>query len=135
MIKEGYQLSIRSWENDGDNYNTVVNHGLTEDDVKFLVKILSPFGRGGKHGNDVLDFDWFKEHAKEAITEHISSGYAASLALAIQSDDYEINCWLNEFLGNPSEGYDGDFVRVNDSMTVHYIPQAIKDVTDQFVSQ
>ena len=39
IIPAGYQLSVVSWENDGDHYNTEVMNGLSEEEVKFLVEI------------------------------------------------------------------------------------------------
>lgn len=30
MIKAGYQVQVTSWENDGDNYNTISIDGLPQ---------------------------------------------------------------------------------------------------------
>ena len=42
-IPAGYQLHIKTWENDADHYLTQVISGLTEEDVKFHLFIVSHF--------------------------------------------------------------------------------------------
>lgn len=58
-VPAGLRLSITSWENDGDDYRTVVVNGLTEEDVRFYLELAADFrsdsgscsGRPGDRGN------------------------------------------------------------------------------------
>jgi len=49
-IKPGIMLSITSWENDGDNYNTKTLYGLCEDEAKFWLGLAKLCG-GRKYAN------------------------------------------------------------------------------------
>ncbi len=50
-IKAGYRLTVTSWENDGDNYNTKSQDGLTKEESVFLVELITLFkSRHNRHG-------------------------------------------------------------------------------------
>lgn len=42
-IPAGYSLSVKTWENDGDNYKTVIKYGLSFTEAKFLIDICKMF--------------------------------------------------------------------------------------------
>lgn len=42
-IKPGYQVHVRSWENDGDNYKTEILTGLSEEEAKLYVLLAKAF--------------------------------------------------------------------------------------------
>lgn len=74
-IKPGYQLSVTSWENDGDNYKTKVISGLSELETHFLIFLASAFGRkkipGVKvSGNDENELQDFVDLWKAAIKKY-----------------------------------------------------------------
>ena len=48
MIKAGYMISITSWENDADAYNTITTTGLTLDEVKLIKLVACATGRFSK---------------------------------------------------------------------------------------
>jgi hypothetical protein len=39
-IPAGYQVSVTSWENDGDNYRTETIPGLSKEGAQFLVDLV-----------------------------------------------------------------------------------------------
>ena len=43
QIEAGYRLTVTSWENDGDNYNTKTVEGYTLEEVTFLVELCNLF--------------------------------------------------------------------------------------------
>ena len=51
VIPAGYRLTVKSWENDGDNSNTVVLEGLTESKTPYLVDICKLFDHSHDYGN------------------------------------------------------------------------------------
>jgi hypothetical protein len=124
-IKAGYRMTVESWENDADHYNTVIKDGLNERDVKLYIDILKL--TDGEFGNmyepterELNDF----AKAVEAVFDKHNHPYETE---NLASDGSEIIC---DFCGY-SEYY---FTRVVDKITVEYIPQdiIIEDVTKQF---
>lgn len=46
-IKKGYALALTTWENDGDNYNTVTKYGLTEKEIKMYISLIDGYEKHG----------------------------------------------------------------------------------------
>jgi hypothetical protein len=180
-MKPGYQLHVRSWENDGDNYKTEVISGLNETDCRFLVMIASAFGRChdrkankyGLTGNEENTIEQLIPLFRDAHYEYSSvsetyrgvvptddnlvSLYTEYHALGYNSPEQKdpkfdvlgkYGCdnevaWfadyahelIRELLGQPGEYYESDFVRVCESIKVFYVPGAIEDVTNQFITK
>lgn len=42
-MKEGYAIAVKSWENDGDNYQTRWVYGLTTQECKDIAEVLPLF--------------------------------------------------------------------------------------------
>ncbi len=143
-IPAGYRLTVTSWENDGDNYNTKTLDGLTLDKVSYLVdlcKILDyASNTKGNFGNlyepsDIDTLGFFGE-VKTIIHNH-PSVLADFLTLVegmepiedeayydyASEDLYELSLVGGEF-----------FTRVCESFVVEYVPREIimEDVTDKF---
>ncbi len=63
-IKPGYMIQITSWENDADNYRTIVKDGLSVTVAKFFVEFAKLFEKthhsGGLAANayDSDDVKW-----------------------------------------------------------------------------
>lgn len=71
MIKAGLMLEIDSWENDGDYNRTKQISGLTDEEVLFLIDLLSLFE--GKFGNAGLVSGNPSHHSENSIEEFIKS--------------------------------------------------------------
>lgn len=157
-IKPGYQLSVISWENDGDNYSTQIIYGLSEAKLKFFLEVMSLFyfdyrlpkefqQRPHYHGGN----EEISDEEVIALIEHVLSRHPDVSAEIIEeyglghfNDKFE-NDWdkrdymnnsyreiLKDLLGQPGEYYENDFVRVADGYTVHFVPGEIEDVTAKF---
>ncbi len=157
-IKPGYQLTIRSWENDADHYQTKVLAGLTKEDTTFLIEVASLFksrkgakGRpriavtledAGGLGNGVVDMEYFGDLIIEMRARHPSLSAAMQENLDdILEEEYRTDRlyeWLcDDLIGDPIDYDFGDFphfCRVADRYTVNYVPEAIQDVTSEFGS-
>lgn len=153
-IPAGYQIHIRSWENDADHYKTTITSGLNNNEVRFFIEIANQFNsqnewREGKtpgFGNDtmnvidmyqVLDSAFAKHGA--GLTEHLQTKIRNILDEYNEEDDeafaesaYE---WLTtNILGFTVDYIDYDFfVRVVDDIKVFYISGAA-DVTSEFIN-
>lgn len=51
IIKAGYRLSVTSWENDADNHKTETIDGLTLQQVRLLIELVSLFDSGSEFSN------------------------------------------------------------------------------------
>lgn len=140
MIKSGLMLEIDSWENDGDFYQTKQISELDDDQVLFLIDLLSLFGREGKFGNAGLaignpsenSIDEFIESVKSIVEKHGPNQFSLFLdespdALTSMSDeDYvgvinEVVC--DKLLGQTQEYYDIPyFFRKCDSIRLYFVP-------------
>jgi hypothetical protein len=134
-IPAGYQLLITSWENDGDNYNTKIVSGLTEEDVACYLEILNLFkscSRGG-FANEVDDNG---EEAAKAISAVLEKHPNASKATIERFTFGE-----SEYIGDHARDAMYDLLgcsehygfRVFDRATVYYFETPVKDVTKKFV--
>lgn len=149
-IKAGYQVTVTSWENDGDNYNTKIVQGLTQHEAKFMVRVLGLFGHKGEFGNDHSNYkDLIKaiipifsqcvvsnsnlfvsnsnlfDQWRDILTEKIDESDEDYKYLSIEL--------LDDYLGCPGEYYDASFYRYCESIEVHQIPTIIEDVTNVFL--
>jgi hypothetical protein len=133
-IPAGYQLSITSWENDGDNYKTKILYGLTREDVQFYLHFLKPFGE--EFGGEEIRTG---DNCEQIAIESAWNKFPPTSPDLVQDVTYSIEFWKE----NPHQTCDwvyetigtdesGDFYRVFDSFKVHYIKTPIDDVTDKF---
>lgn len=136
-IKAGYLLKITTWENDGDNYNTVSSDGLTDDKVRFIIHVCKKFGTDSQDsfGNEEIHGEAFYE----AMKEHIATFKGTVPAKWINEaeadedfdpeDDYHYQDLLGD-IGISSTEY--GFWRVFEDAEVFLVPEEIKDVSKDF---
>ena len=133
-IPAGYQLHITSWENDGDNYNTILVNGLTKEDVACYLEILSLFkskSQGGFANTDRTDRDAVAEAVMAAVENHPDISKATKKEFTFDDPFYwsdHVHETMSDLLGQ-SEHCD---FRVFDSFTVYYYETPVKDVTSKF---
>lgn len=148
-IKAGYRLTITTWENDGDNYNTKVLEGLDKADVQFHVDILKLFDRSSWNGPN--DFGNMYEPSGDEIYrlavairkvavkhEALVREKAEWLLDEIGEDEDEQPEYMDgayDFLYDLGIGSGEFYTRVCESIKVEYTPTDIKlqDVTAEFV--
>ena len=136
-IPSGYQLHVRTWENDGDNYSTQVQSGLTRADVLFSLDVAKRFesenassspgwGNAGQSSEDLTDF------IKETMARHPDLS-AALRNEWLQDPGYVYGVLEQRILGRTSDyGDEENFCRVFEDYKVFFLPREGKDVTDQF---
>jgi len=132
-IPKGYSVSVTSWENDGDHYSTIVHHGLTEIQGKFLVAVAKLFksrhngGRGKYFGNGDIT-DTAVERIVEIVTEDFESNEEVLKLfnfdlLADDVDKYEVVYFLQETLLSYPVEYDSDFCRVAETIKLYFLEE------------
>ena len=147
VIKAGYRVSVRSWENDADAYNTEVVDGLDKEDVMFVVAFCEMFRsrndrRKPGFGNMYEPNEAKLREVEEALRPLIEGNMSAVATildcdeedLAIDDDeDGGIGDIINELHGELF-GYSEFYFRVFDTITIEHIPVEIhiNDVTNEF---
>lgn len=145
VIKAGYRLTCRSWENDADNYRTITHDGLTEPQARFVCDLLNHLqsinsGVSNVWGNmyhpSPSQREDFACSMMEVANQH---GQVARDMLGLDDPDRSIDVEdlpyvFVEFLYDYHGG--GEFfTRVTDRLKVEFVPEDIylDDVTEDFV--
>jgi hypothetical protein len=147
-IKAGYWLAITSWENDGDNYKTQNFYGLTEEDVKLYLDIVTWFRSTSQNDGGLGGGAWHYPGRAEAYKEIVvkifddalarnpgASEHVKELFTVDKDHEYAEDRYfeiLDELLGTPGEDYDGLYIRVFERFEVHFLETDVQDVTSQF---
>lgn len=136
-IKAGYRITSISWENDGDNYRTVVKEGVKEDEAKLigeLGKLMKTRKSGLENCYEPSDEELERGHKFYLPTfekhSHLFSKHDNNL---YQQDAYAIMSYIiDNITGFSNEGY---ALRVLESMKIEYFPEdvVIEDVTKKFM--
>jgi hypothetical protein len=135
IIKAGYRLSVTSWENDADNYQTHSIDGLSEEKVKNLIKLVSLFESSSNSKNKFGNlYEPSEEKIEKMDAELIKFNDVLGYKHAKNDEDhinYIKEKWLSE-LGIYSSGE--FYTRVFGDYTVEYTPTeiVIEDVTEKF---
>jgi len=131
-IKPGYLLKVTTWENDGDNYNTVDIDGLTEEQVRFYIHVCKKFSIDvdASFGNEDVEI----ETLHNGMIEHIAA-YKGVVPTKwkFENDDDVDNYFFCDLLGDIGiSSTEYGFWRVFESADVFLVPTAIQNVTSQF---
>jgi hypothetical protein len=137
-IKNTFEIHIETWENDADDYDTIVHTGLSSEDVRFYHDLAKLFrscnaSPAGGLGNDEHDLDFLLELVEGVVARHpdlsVNTGiiwYERLESIA----NYERLCAY--VLSEPVE-YDFGFCRVFDSFKVFAVQDGKRvDVTAGF---
>ncbi len=140
VIPAGYRITITSWENDADNYNTKVMEGQTELDVKFWVDVCKMFRSKNRDKNafgNMYDpseseiekfgtaaFALFQRHPEWVKSADFSTIDVEHAGEYLHEVAYDVALTGGEF-----------YTRVFDTIKIEYIPQQIEleDVTSKFI--
>jgi hypothetical protein len=137
-IPAGFQIHVTSWENDGDNYKTVVTSGLSKEEVCFYMCILKNFTNTVNYGNDYVERSIINNIILRAIesTPSLDSKTVEEWTNAVNDKkeySYDLeNLIRKRLLSSPYEGYGRDFYRAVDNIRVYYVPNDIVEVTKDF---
>lgn len=136
-IKAGYRITSVSWENDADNYRTVVKEGVKEDEAKLigeLGKLMKTRKSGLENCYEPNDKDLKKGHEFYLPTfEKYAQLFSKHDIGLFREDAYGIMEYIvDNITGYSNEGY---ALRVLESMKIEYFPEdvVIEDVTKKFM--
>lgn len=144
IIPKGYRLTVTSWENDADNYNTKSMEGLTKEEIEFLVPFIKLFKSKNSHNDNTNFGNMYSpdedeiEQANEAVRKLVSKHDVVNFSFgdyfsALDGEDDEHSAW-SDFLYNLGLSGGEYFTRVLSSYKIEYIPEELKiqDVTKEF---
>lgn len=133
VIPAGYRLTVVSWENDRDNYNTEVIEGLSKPKCALYVDLCKALKNDAFDSDDRLCNMYDpseKEIEKVTLTlQEIINSHN------IDEDEDEDEIDPIEYLSDLGLSGQSEYLtRVCDSFNVEYLPHDIimEDVTDQF---
>ncbi len=144
IIKKGYRFTLKTWENDADNYNTVTLEGLSVEVVKFYVELAKLHKSKNYHNNCFGNMYDPRESERAAYMQAMADLCRNHLtALKEINDDFE-ESWLDDEEGIEDVihgvtydlGLSGTdfYTRVTDTFKIEFVPQDIfiEDVTLAF---
>lgn len=126
VVEKGYTIKVVSWENDGDNYNTITKTVATIEEAKAHFNLLNVDSdlvhqtlkyRDIRIGNSRV----IKEKAKEKV-------FYLMVENGLASDDEDLDIVYNRFseVYNNYCGYSEDYIhRVVDAVSITYSPEDI----------
>lgn len=136
IIPAGYRLTVTSWENDGDNYNTKIKEGLTLEQCRYYVdlcKLLKSQSRGGC-GNMFEPSEGERKKLAVAL-QKLAKKHGKEATELDNLDDRDLVCdQMLDVLYDLGLSCGEFYTRVCDTYKVEHIAQPIEleDVTAQF---
>ena len=143
ILPKGYIITYKTWENDGDNYNSHRHEGLTEQNVKDIKEFLEMFyscnhlknGKKcfGNAGN--LDIEGIISRHSAMVDRIVSGKYTTEELEDIDDEFLEVEDGIREliskYLGR-SEYYESRVY--NGDLKILYNPNEVvlEDVTNKF---
>ena len=131
VIPAGYRVSVTSWENDGDNYNTKTIEGLESNQVSMIVAVCQLM-KSGLYGNlyepSPARIEAFRKELWKIALTFPDAFHANFIEDEIVDEAWELIAELG-LTG-------GDFYsRVFERIKIEHIKKPIKiaDVTDEFL--
>lgn len=148
-IEAGYRVTITSWENDADNYRTVIRGGFAAPQMAFLVELLKHMESNSNGGfeqeqfGNLYDPDEFEMDSFSRFILRLAKKHGVECNPDAEYEDkYDLYGAAEQAMYDKigTDLYDlglsgGDFyTRVCEKYVVEYVPEPveIEDVTHQF---
>ena len=143
VIPAGCRLTVITWENDADNYQTVIKEGLSISDTSFFTDLCKAFLHSNDYDHricnlyDPSEADILRVYSTVALImlKHAQTDHQPSDPEDLSDDDLNIigeHC--NEFLYDLGITGGEFFTRVVESYKVEYVdtPIVLKNITAVF---
>lgn len=143
IIKKGFRVTVTSWENDADNYNSGELQGLSHPEAAFIVDFVKLFSSQNDHTNRGIGNMYCPDSGEMAEAEARVMAVVQKHRATIEgSETFKYFLYEGEFNEDGWRDYAYDltlsggefYTRVMDSFTVEFIAQDIvlEDVTQEF---
>ena len=146
IIPAGYRLTVTTWENDADNYNTEILEGLSESDVRMYVVLCEKMSRSDDYENRICnlyepgseDFGRVREFSKVLFAqfpEYLREHFELSFDEFTDDKSAVLDCFFEvaSMVGATGGEF---FTRVVSEWKIEHIsaPIELEDVTAKFMS-
>lgn len=146
-IKAGYRLTVTTWENDADNYNTEIVEGLSKELCKLYVAICKAFEHSSDYDNRICNmYEPDEEEIARFNTAMLKIGREFESVIRMELfdgeqlpadgsiSDEDLLGVLEEDLSNLGIHGGDFFTRVVSAWSVEHVPADIvlTDVTEEF---
>ena len=153
-IPAGYRITVTTWEDDADNYNTEIVEGLNKTEVAFFVDACKQFYSRNRDANCIgnmydpspKELKKFQDCMVALVARHpemVNSEHFKDYFEEMDDEDKEVyedegeyvSSWMSELLYDFGLTSGEFFTRVCESFKVEYVPVEItlEDVTEEFV--
>lgn len=137
FIPKGYRLTVHSWENDSDAWQTKTFEGLTKEGLEFAIAFISLFKNESCNPDcfgNVYEYEDFEESQQEALVAAVekvleSHPIGRPNLDDMDSDDLEIKIDCIMSLLDTFTGYGEFYIRVVDHFTVDYFQNDVEYIT------
>ena len=132
VIEAGYRITVTSWENDADNYNTKTLDGLTEHEAGYHIDLLKLIKGSYCNKKNVFGNLYEPEDSEVAAFEKaVTKVLEKHGKLEAEYDPLDI---ATDILYDYTGGSEGYLTRVAESIVVEFVPHEIifEDVSKQF---
>ena len=146
IIKKGYRVTVKTWENDADNYKSGSIEGLSHQEAAFLVDFVKLFssqndrrnrGIGNMYDPSEAEREKAFERVKKVVEKHRTAveNNEEIKQYFFDEDVYFFEDVWAEYAYELTLSGGVFYTRVMDSYKVEFIPQDIvlEDVTGEFV--
>lgn len=148
VIPKGYTIAITSWENDGDDYDTVFVKGIpSKEIVNEVLHVLTWFSHANEDmGNEDIQHEEILDRLWDCIgngtiTKEFFDRFLAEVEFPVFGTDEEHDDWLDRvaqaggydeveemvrgFMGYPVQ-YDSNFARMVEGVRIHHFEEDFK---------
>lgn len=134
IIKAGYRLTVVSWENDADNYRTVVTPGLSRELITFYVKLCKLLQYSKDYRTGICNLYMPNEVQKARLKVALLTTRSLLSSDSYQSDEHFLDFAMESLYDLGLRGEDF-LTRVCESFIVEYLPEDVtfKNVTQEFL--
>ena len=138
VVPAGYRLTIVSWENDGDNYNTKVVEGLSRERCQYLVDLCKmlhfSIGSRNDYNNLYEPSDEEIEKLTDAMVDIVAKHPVSPKDLPDPMNREDVRDYVIEDLYDLGLSMGEWYTRVCEKYTVELVPPGVvfEDVTKEF---
>ena len=136
VIPKGYQISVVSWENDGDNYKTQTISGLSKKEADIVCALCRLLDTNSPLSNmydpDKALIKQLEDALESTFRAFVEPGESMLIGKYTCSNGEDLSDLLGELGIGATEYY---YTRVCESYKVIYVPHDIvlEDVTNEFM--
>ncbi|MGL5580153.1 MAG: hypothetical protein ACRDCE_04230 [Cetobacterium sp.] len=133
VIPAGYSIEVITWENDGDNYQTCWQHGMTLEEAQYVAKVLAGTApMGNEFVKPKVLAEYIIDNTAEKEFDMCMKFFGLDAEFLTKTggfdaiDSFAVYSVLDGYFANSDSNYGYDFLRVVDEIKIHKFEQEIQ---------